>query len=54
MISLACNNNVTVHQIVNEILDEEINKGNMEAKAVLNRITEFINQSLELVSEDTY
>lgn len=42
MISLACNNNITVHQIVKELLDEKIDKGNMDAKAMLNKITEFI------------
>ena len=38
----ACYNNITVYQIVKEILDEKINGGNMEAEAILNRITEFI------------
>ena len=42
VISLACNNNTTVHQIVKELLDEKIDNGNIEAKAILNKITEFI------------
>lgn len=42
VISLACNNNTTVHQIVKELLDVKIDKGNIEAKAILDKITEFI------------
>lgn len=42
MISLVCNNNITINQIVKELLDAKINEGNMEAKDILNKITEFI------------
>lgn len=42
MISHVCYNNITVHQIVKDILEEKINGDNIEAKDILNRITEFI------------
>lgn len=31
-VSLACYTNIIIQEIVNEILDEKINKGNIEAK----------------------
>ncbi|MDR7856647.1 hypothetical protein [Tissierella sp.] len=42
IISSGCSNNISVYQIVKEILDEEMNKGNIRAKTMLNKITEFI------------
>lgn len=42
MISSVCYNNISIYKIVKEILDEEINKGNIRAKTMLNKITEFI------------
>ena len=41
-ILLACNNNITVYQIVRELLEEIINTGNNDARTLLNRINDFI------------
>jgi len=41
-ISGACYNNSTVYQIVRELLNEEIDRGNIKAKTILNNIDELI------------
>lgn len=47
IISGACYNNSTVYQMVKELLKEEIDRGNIKAKTILNSIDEFIGQSLQ-------